>query len=558
MTKRIVKWKNDANEIQLTGSVFYYDPADGDDDNTGYSTTQAWKTIGHASGTIDNGDVVLPITIGAGQYPRGGFSDYYLYKLNNIINNSLTYDFTSRDDVLALVTGSTYYIDADNGDDDTGDGSNGNPWQTIGKAQSSVTNNGGDCVVLKGNSNYGVMTDTEYSQSAANWTVWINEEGSAPIINNISMVSQDDYNLRLIFYGIKIAPAWVDPGSGPDYNQTATCVYIWGQNYIEFYNCEIVGTNKYLTPNITYLREADYIKFERCHGHVAGEGMVYLTCNYITYAYNYVHNVCASGIKDGYAGSSYITIEGNHIHDCIFNTEDQYGEGADFHGSVIAMNNATMTIRNNILHDGGGTNVINFYGDGSPVYTDILIENNIVYNPSNTTAVCVDYTDENVVIRNNLFIGQKKDELGGSDMYHNAILICGFNDDGSGLSIYNNIFVGNAAPYLVSSANCYIDYNIVYYGSNFDTTNAIVALTDEDSNYFESGFFNGSLDLEYGAQEDIILDLTYNSGCGAIGFGDSANQPSDSLGSLDANDEFIIPDGKYRDSGSHDAGPYQT
>jgi hypothetical protein len=299
---------------------------------------------------------------------------------------------------------------------------------------------------------------------------------------------------------------------------------------------------------------------EQCHCHTTGEGIVYLLSDHLEFQYNYVHEICASGFKDGYVGNSYITIEGNHVHDCQFSTEDQYGEGAEFHGSIIAMNNGTTTIRNNILHDGGGTNAINFYGDGSPTYSDVLIENNIIYNPSNTTGVDVYLVAENVVIRNNLFIGKKKDELGGSDMYNNALLITGFAGgyNGSGLSFYNNIFVGNVGFYDTDDTYVVRDYNILYTGATFDTANAIVALTDEDSNYFENGFFNGSLDLEYGATEDQVLDFTYAVGCDAIGFGDPDHQPDDSLGSLDESGEFIIPNGNARNASNHDAGPYQT
>jgi hypothetical protein len=468
-----------------------------------------------------------------------------------------TEGLTSREDILSTyVTGDTYYLDSISGDDSTGNGSNETPWKTLAKGQAEASE--GDCIVLKGNGNYGEMTDNAYSGSATNWIVWMNEVGYTPIINNISMIGQDDYNLRQIFFGIKIAPAWVDPGESAPYNKTDSCIYIWGQNYLSFYNCEIEGTNKYLTPNLAYLRECSYIYFERCHCHKSGEGLVYIGCDHLTFFYNYVHEVCACAFKDGYVGNSYITIEGNHAHDCGYNTEDQYGEDAEFHGSIIALNNAATTVRNNILHDGGGTNAINFYGDGNPTYTDVLIENNIIYNPTNTTCVCVDYTSTNVVIRNNIIIGKKKNEDNGSDMYYNAILICGFNDDGSGLSIYNNIMIGNCAPYGVSLANCNIDYNIVYYGSTFDTAHAIVALTDETSQYFESGFFNGPLDLEYGETEDRILDLTYAVGCDAIGFGDSGNQPADSLGTFDDDDEFIIPNGNARSGSAHDAGPYQT
>lgn len=472
-----------------------------------------------------------------------------------------TYTLQTRTSILALVTGTTYYIDSANGDDDTGDGTNGTPWQTIARAQTAVSNTGGDCVVLKGNGNYGVMTDDEYSQSATSPTVWIAEEGSTPIINNVSMIGQDNYNLRLIFYGIKIAPAWVDPGPSAPYNKTASCMYIWGQKYINFYNCEIAGTNKYLTPNLAYLRECSYIYFERCHAHTSGEGFVYLSSDHITFAYNYEHEVCACLFKDGYVGNSYITIEGNHAHNAGFSTLDQYGEDAAFHGSIIAINNSETTIRNNYLHDGGGTSGINFYGDGSPEYHNVLIENNVLYNTTNAVAMVVDLIADGLVIRNNIIFGKKANEDGDAYSYGTAMyfdsLIAGY--DGSGVSIYNNIFVGRVSI-IADTTYMNIDNNIAYYsvGEDIDTTNSIIAFEDKTTSYFESGFFNGALLLEYGVILDQILNLTSYINSDAIGFGNVVRQTEDSLGSLDDNDEFIIPNGKARSASAHDAGPYQT
>ena len=41
-------------------------------------------------------------------------------------------DFTSRNDVLAMIKNNKYYLDAVYGNDETGDGSQAKPWKSIG------------------------------------------------------------------------------------------------------------------------------------------------------------------------------------------------------------------------------------------------------------------------------------------------------------------------------------------------------------------------------------------------------------------------------------------
>lgn len=462
---------------------------------------------------------------------------------------------TTREDVEAYTNGERYFLDANNGDDLTGDGSSGNPWRTIAKSQASCPE--GSIIVLRSGS-YGVFTDDAYTSSRTSWTLYINEEGATPVLNRVSLSGGQGHDLRLIFYGIKIAPEWVDPGPLAPYNRSLSPVGIHEANYIRFYHCELVGTNKYLTSEAAYLSYAENIHFERCHVHKVAEGIVYIYSSHITMYYNYVHEVCACFFKDGWEGSSYITIEGNHAHDAGYSTADQYGEDAAYHGSMIAVNNATTTIRNNVLHDGGGTNGICFYTDGDPVYRDVLIENNLVYNPTATTCVDVEQVAENVVIRNNIFVGKKRNEDLEEYMYNNAIYVGEFasGHDGSGLSIYNNVFVGRAAI-VPDTTFADIDYNIAYHGDDIETLHSIVALSIPDPGFFESGFFNGPLDLEYESTPDQILDLTFAGNSPGINFGDPENQPLDSLGHLHPSG-FLIPSGPARDDSHHSAGCYEV
>jgi hypothetical protein len=474
----------------------------------------------------------------------------------------------TRKDILSYVKGTTYYLDANKGNDKTGDGSSGKPWKTISKAQSIVK--GGDAVIIR-NGNYGIFNDDVYTSSKTNWTVYINEEGATPEFTSIDFSHSHGPSLllKLIFYGIKIAPKWVNPGiadsmvansTGKTYTKSSDPVYIGYRSSIRFYNCEIVGTNKYLTTEAIYLTNVDDIIFERCHIHKAGEGIVYTRSSNITMDYNYIHEVCASFFKDGYVGNSYIRIEGNHAHNAGYRLTDPYcpkASGANYHGSMMALNNSNTIVRNNFLHGGGGTNAICFYTDGNPVYSNVLIENNLVYNPTATTCVDVEQVADNVVIRNNILIGQKRNENFGEYMYNNAIYVgsyaSGYN--GSGLNIYNNIFIGRAV-FKVNSTYVNKDFNITYYGDDFATKNSKIALNIHNPSYFESGFFNGALNIQRSSIPDQVLDLTFAADSPGINFGDPNNQSNDSLGTLDPSG-FIIPNGTLRDINHHSAGCYE-
>jgi hypothetical protein len=473
-------------------------------------------------------------------------------------NGGTDYTFlTTRATIISTyVTGNTFYLDPINGSDAApGDGSSEHPWATIAKSQASCP--AGSLVYLR-SGNYGAMDDDAYGATRTNWTVYMNELGSTPVITSLVCTGGSDYNLRLIFYGVKFAPAWVDPGASAPYNKTATPVYLYHANYFRFYNCEIVGTNKYLTVDSFYLSYTNYIFVERCRIHLTAEGPTYLYSSNLTFRYCYIYDLCASGIKDGTAGSSYITIEGNHIRNLGYSTSDQYGSDAAYHGSIIAMNNGTYTIRNNFLHWGGGTNPICFYTGGSPVYSDVLIENNVIYNATATVAIDMDNV-AGVIFRNNTIIGRKRDPVETGDYRYNlSLYISGFASgyDGSGLHIYNNIFVGLCGSG-VSTTLVDKDYNIVYQGSFLDTAHSIVASVDKTATYFESNFFNGTLTLRDPAT-DSILDLTLKAGSDGINFGLASYQPSDSLGGFDENYEFLNPTGKARSASAHDAGAYQS
>jgi hypothetical protein len=571
--KNIVKWKMEDNSVAITGNVYYLNTINGDDDNTGLRTTDAFLTQAYAESVMENGDVLLDSTTGSGgNYAElpivRKITEYLAYKMNGTVftNDLYSYELKSRDDIIAMATGSTYYFDFNNGNDTTGNGSTGTPWKTLTKA---LTCAAGSLILLR-NGNYGSFSEARTS-SRADWLIFMNDVGHSPVITSVNCTSESNYTYDLIFYGISIAPSAVDPGATDSmyaestqntYNKTANPFIANYADYISFYNCELVGTNKYLTVSNCYIMYCNYIYFERCHHHRTFEGICVNYSSHVSIIYSNIHNFAGSPINDGSTGNTYITLEGNHMHDCGYSLTDPYSpkaSGENAHGSVNICS-TYLSMRNNFIHNLGNSRGVYFYPDNSPTYHDITIENNLFYNPHNSICVQAQLVSTNVIFRNNTFVGVRKNLPADHDeyQYQAAWYFSGYQTGySSGLKVHNNIFVGIA----IASGTITADKNICFSSQGLSGT-YISAYANSLWSYFETGFFNNgaSLNLDYVQSygyPDTILDFTLADGSPAINYGDINNQPTDSLGTLDENSEFLIPNGIARDSSHHDIGCYQ-
>jgi len=143
----------------------------------------------------------------------------------------------------------------------------------------------------------------------------------------------------------------------------------------------------------------------------------------------------------------------------------------DTHGSGVAVRSSNFTLRGNRIHDVGGTRGIYFYSPGRSGYSDIIIENNLIYSTKNQYTVDLRRgLGDRCVIRNNTFAGR----IHGN--YHRngqASMLYGFamtnaaaapDADASTIVVANNLFVGiGSAPKGATVKN-----NIVYASDDFD------------------------------------------------------------------------------------------
>jgi len=523
----------------------------------------------------------------AGRYGRYGM---FLKMVGNIpVPSQDNYYTIARQIVLGLVTGTTYYLDAsaENG----GNGSIDTPWNTLSAAMSGITN--GDCVMVYDGEYGDYSATTTYTA----WTVFMSVKGTVPKLSRINIDRETNGNCNLIFFGFEIEPDYVDPSTsgqtGADdpqyahsvpntYAKSANPINLVNADNVRIYYCTIYGYNKHLTDRGISILTSDSVRIDHCEVHTVNRGIVWITCTNLTLWYNYVHGTASSFMVDGNVNdSSGILIEGNHCHNMTWlYSEDYCLREPDYyyHGSLLAINSANCTIRKNLLHDGGNSAGVMFYSGAT--YSNIIFENNVIYDPHNTNAFVMYSPGENIVIRNNTIIGRGVYSAAETNMkYSGALQIYSSSSgfDYSDISFYNNIILGitnfeDGITLLNHSNNIFFAVmdDWAFYDSE-DMPNDIVVIQNGSSgdwDYFETNFFNGTLrrDWSYWTIDDAvwmlltvnpaghgqILNLTLYSGCDGDNYSDTGNDPDTAIGTLSSS-TFLLDNGASRLSSS-DAG----
>ena len=219
---------------------------------------------------------------------------------------------------------------------------------------------------------------------------------------------------------------------------------------------------------------------------------------------NNIHRVASTFLSVAtYADrNSEILVEGNHLHD----RRKSINAGDGSHGAGMYFGGHHITIRGNVLHDFGGSGSISAYGTYVPDdgYKDILIENNLIYDPQGTMQLTFYGITADVIVRNNTFIGWDKGIYSDHNKYGTVAKFIPFDliNGATNVQIYNNIFAG-LALYDENLGDFTEDNNIYWamqhgsilsapYGAN----SIIVYNTVPD--YFEGSgnFFVGGADFD--------------------------------------------------------------
>ncbi len=234
-------------------------------------------------------------------------------------------------------------------------------------------------------------------------------------------------------------------------------------------------------------------------------------------------------------------------------TQVQYVEGE--HGSGLEIRTRNLIVRNNIIHDYGNTRGIRCYPghydgqNGSPTggYSNMLFENNLIYDTRNSNAVEFPESGQNFVFRNNTVVGQHRGQT-GPYYYEGAMSLSTMSGvDGSSVVIANNILIGITGT---PPAQAVVKGNVMYslggwqtgWKSANDFPDNIIVKTDSGSsrpNYFEGSgnfFVGGALFDQHSytfpnTTHGKNLNEAYRlaAGAGAIGFAVAQHAPATDL-----------------------------
>ena len=386
----------------------------------------------------------------------------------------------------------TYYIDAVRGDD-SNPGTSAAPWRTMAKAESSAVN--GSTVYLR-NGNYGEVSINKIGLNRSSWDdgiMYIADLGANPVFDKLAITGFE--NRYLTFESISII--------APSTSSYTAMVYIKDTSNIHFIDCNITGRfvddgSGGLTSYGIWIDGANNkindVLLDGCDIQGAGTGikLAHEMGDSVVIKNNHVHLVTDTLLSISLENNNHgeILIENNHLHD--------RRKAPGSHGSGIALRASDITIRNNIIHDFGGSGSIRFYGnveypDG---YKNMIVENNLCYDGQGVTNAYFGSMKENITIINNTFIGYYS---GSGVTKYTCVMALNAQNASFGvpnLKVYNNIFVGGVG----------IKSNMGDYQSFLEEDNNIFwAVRDEATGSY--------LTQPLGANSIIIVDLNgYNAG----------------------------------------------
>lgn len=476
----------------------------------------------------------------------------------------------------------TYYIDAVNGDD-VNAGTSAQPWQTMSKAIASVQ--AADTVVLR-SGHYGSVGI--YANPAQAPTSWVNcityvaEDNATPVFSSLGIAWSGDAYLE--FNGIHVVQTS---------RETDSLIFVDNTAHVHFKNLYVQGSGvegqaTWQTYGIWFRNaggaysQTDLL-IENCEiTKVASPiNMSYNNQDEIVIRNNTLHYTLGNGLFVGNYDrkNTTVLIEGNHIYD------QMSVEGA--HDSGMRISCHPITIRNNIVHSFGRTGGIVFYGGGQPAdygYSDVLIENNLIYDIHNDVMpFSCGEVGTNFTIRNNTIIGKhvvQGVEETSYNRYGSAIMLSPPNLvplDAKSLHIYNNIFVGLVSIGVDRAALNTIDEdnNIIWavkdntgYGTDGLVSsiagNNTKVLVDKNNNIVNSGnwdYFDVSGDFFVGGDDFDTYHATRGNHMNShwVNLNDAYRLASESEAIGFANPTYVPSTdilGKLRDA-NPDAGCYE-
>ena len=452
-------------------------------------------------------------------------------------------------------TAATYYLDAVNGDDNN-PGTSEQQWQTIIKAQSSVTD--GDIVIIA-TGNYGDFVEIDIPHT--DWITYQAADGATVTFNKITIRKisySGDLNSYLTFRGIRI------------YHGGA---YIRAVFHVRLYDCTFIGsgcteTRTNTTSRAILLHTAEDVTIDGCtitgdgYGDVGYTSVSGIPNDGFSIAYNfgilfesscidvtindcdiggcntaisgisqsgitvsncYIHhasgdfitvsacNTDASGLTDS------IVIEYNHLYAGYEYPATAEEPDIGWHNDGVQFNAVEINhviIRGNKIH----------YTDGDAMFlrgdrwatgnSDWLVENNLIYDTVRAPTLAVSqYTVElfncdSCVFRNNTIVGKGSVQAAWDGTYPMTFSVFTNN-------IINRITLNTIAPWntIITHENNNILNTVIYGMAGYKW--------EEDTEILNSDVAMHALFNNYGSN-----DFTLASNSMAMDYGDSGHAPT--------------------------------
>jgi len=294
-----------------------------------------------------------------------------------------------------ITNAATYYLDAINGNDTTGDGNSSLPWKTLAKAQSIVVS--GDTVIVRDGS-YSSYSENDIVRT--DWVTYKAAVGHTPVLSGISITQTNLNNSYLIFDGLKITTTGtgIQPtkvrylqllnltieGSRDTmaYNlNDYPAIKVWiGCQDVNITNCTIksstVPFGRFGFTTGIYIHDVNNVTVTNCD--ISGSGKaIYAQGNSINIVGCNLHNLNSDGIIVD-ADSNNVLIQNNAIHDifiyepCLAETPTDTTWSAD--GKTMFNSNAkwatagdNLITTNMEVYVKSGTNVYLNDGESSTV-----------------------------------------------------------------------------------------------------------------------------------------------------------------------------------------------
>lgn len=461
--------------------------------------------------------------------------------------------------LIPTIAHALYYIDTVNGNDNN-NGSINAPWATLEKARDTIIS---PSTVVVNSGEYNAYTENNKNERTG-YLSFVAAPGAAPIIDgmNISNSAYIEFNGFSIYSTSK-----------------KDLITISNTNNLKLANCKISSDrwsrNSSNLVTAMLISGSTNVEISNSKFFEIGRGVQIASSSNVTLNNNFITVKGGSGIQY-LPGNTNVVIDSNHIRGEAYTPypEDPLAFNSP-HQSAISLRTGNITIKNNIIHGLGTSSGIMTYepdaAGNTLSYDNILIENNSIYDISNIVLRFYN-AGENISIRNNLLYSRiRQGECNGRTndaryMYETALAVHNLAEtsDGSGISLFNNIFIGAVfVPTTIREGN-----NIFWSlssggwlssspkGSSKIIVSSYLGCGKAPILFEDGTFFKEKIDMFF--PEILNVDFLLLENSLANNFGEILLQPKNMLGSIGA-DGFIKGDGPEKRSGDlNNAGPYGT